>query len=213
MQNDSVNRCQIILFRHGETDWNKEERWQGSRDIPLNETGKEQAKALAIQLADVTIDCILSSDLQRAHDTAKIVAEDRKIPIVTTPSLRELHGGNFEGLTYKEIKEQFGQEIIDKFRSIKKSDMHVSFPGGETKVAAFERIRQGIENFILDNSHAAIGISAHGGVIRLLVHSCLSDESEPIPIPNCIVYMLSFDRDSKSFQFRSEITVPIFSPS
>jgi len=110
----NLNQCRIVLFRHGETDWNKEERWQGHSDIPLNACGREQAKLLASKLTDIDIECILSSDLMRAQETAKIVSDQIKVPVIAMPSLREVHGGLAEGLTRREIKERFGEEIMHK---------------------------------------------------------------------------------------------------
>jgi len=83
--------------------------------------------------------------------------------------------------------------------------MQLSFPGGETKAAALKRARQAIENFLLTKSHSKVAIATHGGIIRFLVHSCLPEESEPVPIPNCIVYQLCFERTNNSLRFEGKI--------
>ena len=75
----------LLLARHGETDWNREGRWQGWADPPLNETGRAQARALAEQLRDTPFDAVYSSDLRRAHETAEIVAEPHSVPVVADP--------------------------------------------------------------------------------------------------------------------------------
>ena len=67
----------IILVRHGETDWNAERRWQGHSDRPLNEAGRRQAEELAARLDGAPIDAVYSSDLLRAHETARLLAEPR----------------------------------------------------------------------------------------------------------------------------------------
>ena len=95
----------LLLARHGETDWNRDHRWQGHSDPPLNETGRRQAAALAAQLTD--LDAIYSSDTERAHETAGIVAERLDLPVTTDERLREVSFGDWEGLTRAEIDARF----------------------------------------------------------------------------------------------------------
>src|ERR687891_2945889 len=97
----------IILARHGETDWNLERRWQGHSDRPLNETGRAQAEALAEQLAGEPIAAIYSSDLMRAHETARIVASRLGRDVVAVPGLRERRFGSWEGLLDAEVEARF----------------------------------------------------------------------------------------------------------
>jgi broad specificity phosphatase PhoE len=93
----------FVLARHGETDWNREGRWQGHADITLNERGREQARALAERLAKEPIDVIYSSDLSRAHETALIIGERKRMAVTTDPGLREIDVGRWSGLTPDEI--------------------------------------------------------------------------------------------------------------
>ena len=72
----------LLLARHGETDWNREGRWQGWADPPLNDPGRAQARALAGQLRDDTVRRGLLSDLKRAHETAEILAAPHGVPVV-----------------------------------------------------------------------------------------------------------------------------------
>ena len=97
----------LLLARHGETEWNREGRWQGHADVALNDRGREQAKALAAQLAGEPIDVIYASDLARAHETALIIAEQRRMPVVTDAGLREIDVGRWSGLTPDEIARCF----------------------------------------------------------------------------------------------------------
>src|SRR3989339_1568200 len=92
----------ICFIRHGETDWNVAKRIQGQTDVPLNETGRSQALAMAFNAAHHDFSAIYSSDLQRALDTAKLVAERRGLKVNTLPQLRERHFGIFQGLTAAE---------------------------------------------------------------------------------------------------------------
>src|SRR5215467_11482476 len=94
--------CLLFLFRHGETDWNREGRLQGHTDTPLNATGLAQAEALAEQLRTHRLEAVVSSDLLRAQTTARIVAETIGLPLFTEPGLREVDVGAAEGLLWAE---------------------------------------------------------------------------------------------------------------
>jgi broad specificity phosphatase PhoE len=90
---------ELLLVRHGETDWNAEGRLQGQTDRPLNDFGRRQARRLAEELADDRIEAIYSSDLARARETAAIVGERLGLPVTFDSDLREKDWGNWEGLT------------------------------------------------------------------------------------------------------------------
>ena len=92
----------ILLARHGETDWNRERRFQGHADPPLNETGREQARTLAAELAGEELDAVYTSDLARANETAKIIASRLGVPVVVDAELREIDVGEWQGLTWPE---------------------------------------------------------------------------------------------------------------
>ncbi|MHB0939990.1 MAG: histidine phosphatase family protein, partial [Armatimonadota bacterium] len=95
----------LYLIRHGQTDWNLAQRFQGQSDIPLNEIGRRQANALADRLSSQPFEVAYSSDLQRALETAKVIAGDR-LEIKTDLRLREMDFGDWEGATYNKIKEE-----------------------------------------------------------------------------------------------------------
>src|SRR5438876_6792690 len=101
----------LILARHGETDWNRDGRCQGHADPPLNERGREQALELAELLADEPIEAVYSSDLRRAHETARIVADRKGLDVIVDPQLRERDVGHWSGLTAAEIEERFPDQI------------------------------------------------------------------------------------------------------
>jgi broad specificity phosphatase PhoE len=97
----------MLLARHGETDWNREGRWQGQANVTLNDRGREQARELAKRLASERFDIIYASDLARAHETALIVAEGKRMSVVTDPALREIDVGSWSGLTPDQIAGRF----------------------------------------------------------------------------------------------------------
>jgi len=182
----------IYLFRHGETDFNREQRFQGHLDIPLNDQGREQARTLIGPLRQLEIQCILSSDLIRAKETAQIVAQNLKVPVITTPGLREANLGGAQGLTAHEIEARFGKELVNQWKSPYLSDADVSYPGGESGNHVLQRVIQSLEQFIETAGHSRIGVATHGGVIRRVVRSLIDERTPFIPIPNGILYPLLY---------------------
>ena len=97
----------ILLARHGETDWNRLGRWQGHADPPLNEAGLSQAAELAERLAGDGIAAVYSSDLVRASETARVVADRLGLDVVEDARLREIDVGSWSGLTRAEVEQRF----------------------------------------------------------------------------------------------------------
>jgi probable phosphoglycerate mutase len=100
----------IVLWRHGQTTWNVERRFQGTTDIPLNETGVEQAERSARLLAALQPTAIVSSPLQRAAATAEALSTVTGLTVTYDPDLIERHGGAWEGLTNHEIRTRYPSE-------------------------------------------------------------------------------------------------------
>ena len=96
----------IYLVRHGQTDWNLENRIMGHLDMPLNDTGRNEARICAKQLTTIKLDKIISSDLSRAQETAGIINETLSLPITFDSRLRETNCGDLQGLLSKEIPEE-----------------------------------------------------------------------------------------------------------
>ena len=93
----------ILIARHGETDWNREGRYQGHADPPLNATGRAQAGQLAETLTGARLEAVYSSDLRRAAETGTIVGERLGLPVNKEPGLREIDVGTWQGLTQAQI--------------------------------------------------------------------------------------------------------------
>ena len=98
---------EFLLVRHGETDWNRDRRFQGHADPGLNDTGRVQALELADELAAERIDAIYASDLARARETAEIIAGRVGAPVVLDRELREIDVGEWQGLTWPEIEQRY----------------------------------------------------------------------------------------------------------
>ena len=106
-EKDYCMKTTVILIRHGETEWNVLHRFQGLSDIPLNDTGRQQAGFAKNGLKNITLDAIYASPLQRAVETAEIIRGDRNIPVYPTDGLQEMGVGEWEGLLVSEIDEKY----------------------------------------------------------------------------------------------------------
>ncbi|MDX6402179.1 MAG: glucosyl-3-phosphoglycerate phosphatase [Gaiellaceae bacterium] len=176
----------LLLVRHGETDWNREGRWQGMSDTSLNELGRDQARALASSL-DGTVDAVYSSDLTRARETAEILAGKLGLEVRLDPRLRERGFGSWEGLTTPEIEERF-------------AETHRLWRAGESSGAEdaepFEAFSERIEAFLGDVVEQHPGeevlVVSHGGSIRA-IHALATGldyvrDHRLIPaVANCVV--------------------------
>lgn len=185
----------VYLFRHGQTDWNVERRFQGHTDIPLNQTGRDQARELASVVSRLGVDRVLTSDLKRAHETAEIAFNGSNVPIEVCPELRETRLGEPEGWLVSEIIEKYGQESWDKWRSISEDHMDFGFPRGQTKREHLNLLRNFLNTRLKELALPKVAVSSHGGVVRRLVHSAKGSPSEPVPIPNCGVHELQVQSD------------------
>lgn len=180
----------FYLFRHGETDWNKEQRIQGSTDVPLNERGVEQAHSLIPLFKKLSPEIIYSSDLKRAYHTGEIVANSLGVPILKDERLREAFFGEAEGKTISEVKQLFQDDIWEKFKIFSTKNSSLKFPGGESRGDSVKRMRAVIEELVSSNQYQRVGIATHGGVVRNLLHSFLDPKTPALEVPNCVTYKL-----------------------
>lgn len=196
----------ILLFRHGETDWNREGLIQGHLDVPLNERGREQSILLQTPLARWGTQAILSSDLSRARETAEIAARILKIPVHTHPGLREIHLGQMQGMSRTEIEEKFGVDLSHQLRHRVLSDSDVFRLGTERTEEVVSRAEDALCAFFRENpSIDVLGISTHGGVLRRLLKRALADrlhEDElPPPAPNAALFPVGFHLDVNKWEY------------
>ncbi len=203
-----MSSVQIYIFRHGETDWNRERRFQGHTDIPLNEQGRQQALQLKTELAPFSPELILSSDLSRALETAQIVSEGLFVPIHVSEGLREAKLGNPEGQLRDDIIKNYGEQNWQQWLSIDPKDIDFAFPNGETKRQQRDRALK----FILQEMEGrpelkSLAVSTHGGTLRRLVHHCEGAPNEPIAIPNCSLYHLEFLRLEKKWLYHGPLNI------
>jgi probable phosphoglycerate mutase len=160
---------EILLIRHGETDWNAERRLQGHLDIELNSEGVRQATLLAAALSCEQVDAIYASDLRRARQTAQALATDRNLTVQIEPDLRERCYGAFEGLRYVEIAERFPEA----YEAMLARELDTRYPSGiniaETLREFSGRAIAALMHLLKKHhEHKKIAVVTHGGVLDCL---------------------------------------------
>ena len=159
----------LLLLRHAETDWNRERRFQGWRDVPLSATGREQAESAARLLATTRLDAVWSSSLARARDTAAIIAAPHGLPVQETDAFREMGFGEWEGLTRDEVRARFA----DAHRTWAEAPHKASWPGAETLAMVRDRALAGLAALRAAHQGQTICLVSHGITGRLLILEAL----------------------------------------
>jgi len=158
----------LLIARHGQTKHNLDRRYQGITDAPLNETGRAQAARLAERLAAEKIDVIYSSPLMRSTQTAELLAKANRLDIINDERLREISFGEWEGMSYDEIKAR-SPGLLEKWIN---DPAHIPPPNGETLIELAARVREAVDEFKSRHVKDTVLVVTHGGVIRTLL--CLS---------------------------------------
>jgi glucosyl-3-phosphoglycerate phosphatase len=169
----------LVLWRHGQTVWNLERRFQGQSDIPLDATGQAQAERAARLLAALRPDLIVSSDLSRATRTAAPLARVTGLDVTLDKDLRERHGGCWEGLTDTDIRERYPAE-------------HAAWnpPDGEPTVVVADRVVGALHRAAAAAGDDGLGVVvSHGAALRLGMSKLLGMPDELFgvlgPLSNC----------------------------
>src|ERR1043166_729544 len=152
--------AEVLLARHGETDWNRENRFQGHADPPLNELGREQAAELATLLAGEELAAVYSSPLQRAFETARVVAEPHGLAAAPVEGLKEVDVGSWQALTRGEIEQRFPEQ----FR--RWLDHERGWDDGESYEEMVARVVAALEELAARHEGERIAAVTHGGPIR-----------------------------------------------
>jgi len=160
----------LYLVRHGQTDWNLATRFQGHSDIPLNETGLEQAAKAARDFNGLAVDAIYASDLARAQQTAKFFAIDSGLPIQSDARLREIYLGAWEGKIINQIREEY-PELVSLRRT---QPTRYSAPDGETILQVAQRVGSAADEMSAVYPQGKVLVVAHGMSMATLY--CLAEE-------------------------------------
>ena len=190
---------EIYLARHGETQFNKEKRIMGQMMVPLNDTGREQAKKLAVALKDENITAIHSSDLTRATETSEFIAAELGLSFETYEELREHGVGNIEGKIWvieyaKMTLEEFDQLMVEQ--------------EGELTEPFVDRVWKVFLEIIKKHKKGdKILIMSHGGCVRTILMKILKstlDIFNILSIDNCSISKVIYNSESPNSKFRVE---------
>jgi probable phosphoglycerate mutase len=173
----------FLFIRHGETDWNRQQRFQGQIDVPLNEAGQRQARRLGERLATEPADHLISSDLQRAQQTAAPLAAAWQAPATLVPGLREQRFGVLEGLDVPTIQTRHP----DLWTQWLEHPADFALPGGESLRQFHARVIAAVKALAEAHPGRRLAAVTHGGVLDMLwrtAHGLALDGLRTCDIPN-----------------------------
>jgi broad specificity phosphatase PhoE len=156
---------EIILVRHGQTPWNKDKIFRGTVDIPLNDTGREEARLAGEWLKGETLHAAYTSPLSRSRDTAEAIARHHGLAVADLPGLGDLNYGDWQGLPLSEVKVKYA----DLYRQWETAPHTVRFPKGETLDEVRARALAGVEEVVKRHPGQVVLLSAHRAVNKVLI--------------------------------------------
>jgi phosphoserine phosphatase len=164
---------ELILIRHGETNWNKNEIYRGRADVTLNKTGLRQAELVGQYLSAEKIDVIYSSPLKRALKTARAISAQQKIKVKTVESLTDFDYGEWQGMTGAEVKEKYPELYQDWLDTPEQ----VGMPGGERLENVSSRVIPFLDDAVKRCRQGKIVLVSHRVVLKVIICAvlCLSN--------------------------------------
>lgn len=154
----------IYITRHGETEWNRQCRFQGTLNSELTEKGILAAELLSERVENIDLDFIIASPLKRAYHTAEIVRGNKNVEIIKNDGFKEINLGDFEGMRYDEIKNSQG----DVLKDIENDPFANRYPNGENLMEFYKRVEKAFKDVIEKYKGKNTLIVAHGGTIKCI---------------------------------------------
>lgn len=190
----------FYMIRHGETDWNREGRLQGCRDIPLNNKGIEQALYIREKLSHLKADVIISSDLIRAQKTAEIINQTLSLPHIIKKGVREIDLGDVEGQQIDELKKKnltLWNQWIDNHPEFD----HITYPSAESKIKVRERAILSLKELSLETPYQTFIVVTHGFLINLLHGHFTGHYRSTFHIQNGEILHFYYNEENQKFYF------------
>jgi alpha-ribazole phosphatase/probable phosphoglycerate mutase len=192
----------ILLVRHGRTDWNDSHRFQGRTDVPLNATGLAQAKKVAARLAAWPFDAVYTSPMARARETAAAIAASREKAPVVMDELTEVNFGSWEGLFFEHIREQNGDRLQEWL-----GDPFFNMPEGAETWDSIRLRAERARETVFRSSNKRVVMVSHGGTIRALLSVLLGFDPHTIwniKMSNCALSGIEVRKTQSSLVFSND---------
>lgn len=190
----------IYLVRHGQTDYNKNGRFQGTTDVDLNTLGLEQAGQIGKRLQSKRIDIIYASNLKRVAQTAAVISKYTNANIITREELREIDMGEWECLNYEQVKAKYASY----YEEWSKHEGDMPYPGGECGADVEKRAMKVIGEIINQEYEESVIVTS-GGTIRVLLSSFMGLKLENrflIDTDNCGLSVVRYDTQSEKYYIK-----------
>lgn len=191
----------IYLVRHGETDYNVARRRQGHAPVPLNETGKAQAAALATYFKDVPLDVIYSSTIVRARETAQMIADVKDMRVLEDDRWSEFARGVFEGKTWDELR----AEMPEAVQAWHDDDAYAP-EGGESRLETQARALAAWQDLTQLDDVETVLVVSHGGALSMLMYKILVNPPERIRFLNTAISLFERQADNSWYPTLFSVT-------
>jgi alpha-ribazole phosphatase/probable phosphoglycerate mutase len=159
----------LFLIRHGQVEGFEAKRYNGQKNVALTAHGRRQLELIAERLQEVPLDAVWSSDLDRCRYGAERLAATRGLPVICRDGLRELHAGDWEGLTWEELQARYPTEWQARLADI----VRYRIPGGESFLDAAARVLPELDRLLAAHPGENVALVAHGGVNRIILLDAL----------------------------------------
>lgn len=207
-----MNATRLYLIRHGQVKGHEEKRYNGQSNVPLTSLGQEQSDRVCDFMSQVQLDAVFSSDLDRSLYCAELIASAHDLEVVARESFREVNIGDWQGMTWAELKETHPQDWQARLEDL----VNFRVPNGESLKDAAERIRPALQEAISANRGGCLALVAHGGVNRIVLLDAIgADLSRVFSIEqdfgciNMIDYIDNGQSVVRLLNGRSHLTVPV----
>ena len=154
----------LFLVRHGRTGWNKEQIFRGTKDVPLDAVGREEALLVGERLKGERLTAVYASPLSRAKETAEAIARFYNLEVQVLPGLNDLNFGEWEGLSLEDVKEQYS----DLYQQWLHAPHQVVFPSGERLEAVRSRAMKVVEEIVERHPEEAVALVSHRVVLKVV---------------------------------------------